>query len=364
MKYCKTALPFFISLLIVLPSVVRSAGMTTHMWMTQEAMEMVEDPGLKKILKKNRDAVYGGAGFPDYGGASSYIKKYEDNKRPLRRSHDPDFIEAYKGYVVEKCAPDFSRDNCPALVAHLMGTAAHGMEDQVYNRLFMEKAYSIDIPADQRKEYNMDVSADVLMVATHNRWFHLPPYHTPIDDLIRVYDTIGVTTSKPELKAGVRIYKTALVAERVGLPLVYFKYKRELKWCDKNIAEHQGGVYHSAGVVARYWESIWAEMNKDKPDLLIATWPGTNGELARGDFAAAVFSKHVDGKTVTSDNFRLLDSDGKVVPSNVELYRQYVVAVVPDGELENGEYTLVVKGVRGVNGKELTSPIYTSFISP
>ncbi len=324
-----------VALALITPAVASAAGMTTHMWMTEEAIDLVETPELKSILKAHEDAALTGSIFPDYGGASSYRKKYKANKKALRRAHEPVFVNAYMDLLRERCAPDFS--DCHELLAHFMGTAAHGYEDEVYNRLFMAKAEAID-PNPQ----DLDTSADLALIVDHHRFGAIPHYVTPVDEMIELYQRIGVTTSAAELMAGHRIHKAALHGERILAPIQYPKLKKDIPWTVANIRDHQGGVMQTASVIAQYWEALWAMLNGEPAKLVIASYPMPGDAITPDDFISVFFSRQIDPRTVTENSFALIGPDGQPVAGAVETYRYHVSSFIPAAPLPEGEYSFTL----------------------
>src|SRR3954471_23823107 len=108
-----------------------AAGVTTHAWMAREAIDKVTSPQLKALLKANQQYVRAGAHFPDSGYALS--NTYGET------AHWQRFVDALAAQIQShgECT-DFSSVHgpCAPLIAFMMGIAAHGMGDEVWDWLF------------------------------------------------------------------------------------------------------------------------------------------------------------------------------------------------------------------------------------
>ena len=101
----------------------RAAGMTTHMFMSDVALDKISDPELKALLKSQRDAVMAGTVFPDTGNGlkfSGWPEKY--NFGPV--AHGQPFLEAYLAYIKENCSQPYS-DHCQLLIGHESADELH-----------------------------------------------------------------------------------------------------------------------------------------------------------------------------------------------------------------------------------------------
>ena len=50
-----------------------AAGMTTHVFMTEKALQDLEAPELKQLLEARRNILFTACNFPDTGTANDYI---------------------------------------------------------------------------------------------------------------------------------------------------------------------------------------------------------------------------------------------------------------------------------------------------
>lgn len=361
--------------LLVPASPARGAGMTTHAWMADVGIDAAEDPELRELLDSQRMTVLSGASYPDsgyYAGAAYPPAGFGEV------SHWGRFIDAYVAYIRSKpgCAGTLTEPDgpCAPLVAHLMGSAAHGMGDETWDWMFEsqmpdhgEHPYDRNRVDDQpgwaelgtapagpelqaellglddrtigdddhpvfgvvnSPEYNMDVAA----INDYGRTFFdsLPP---PAVDLEAVYRAIGrdditadgITAAWAGI-TGVLAAERASVADAEGV-------RRDMPWSVANMTTSQGGVEHSGAMIAGYYESLWAKLTGDGPPPLevVGTAPFDGSDDVPTDWAGAqtFAGPHGDGdKRIiavvnngldpATDRYlpnamRLLDGDGNEV---------------------------------------------------
>ncbi len=103
--------------------------------MAHRAIPFVDDGVLRDLLASHTDEVLAGAHFPDAGYGSSSFPGGDFGEV----THWERFVNAHAAHLRGRadCAP--LRDPsgpCASQVAHLMGIAAHGMGDEMWDWLF------------------------------------------------------------------------------------------------------------------------------------------------------------------------------------------------------------------------------------
>ena len=119
-----------------------ASGVTTHSWMATDAIALVGDPQLRALLEANVDQVAAGAHFPDSGYANSAANPPVDNTYG-EEAHWPRFSYAYLDQIRDDpaCGDLTDPDGpCAARIAHVLGSMAHGMGDEVWDWLFEPNA--------------------------------------------------------------------------------------------------------------------------------------------------------------------------------------------------------------------------------
>lgn len=318
--------------LVAAPQAARAAGMTTHAWMADVGIDRVEDQALRELLSTQRATVGSGASYPDSG---YYLGAVHPGADFGEITHWEQFINAYVAHIRSKpgCEGTLTdpRGPCAQLVAHLMGAAAHGLGDETWDWMFESQMPDHgEHPHDRRRvddqpgwaelgtlpaggselqslliglddatvgdddhplfgvinspEYNMDVVA----INDHGRvWFDsLPP---PVSDLVEVYRDIGrddVTADGITVAwAGIT---AILAAERASI-LDAQGVRNDMPWSAANMTTSQGGVFHSAEMIAGYYEALWHKLLDDEHPAprVVGTAPFDGTEGVPTDWAGA-----------------------------------------------------------------------------
>jgi len=333
-----------------LPSGAAGAGVVTHGLMAERAVAHVASPELAALLRANRSSLLSGAAFPDGG----YAAQGFPGSNYSEISHWQRFVDGYAAHVRAKqgcgalAAPT---GPCAALVAHLMGVAAHGMGDETWDWLFEPRV--TDHHEDPTHPScatgggqvnglppcslidNIEYAMDVVAIVDHARWEDTGLDPPPFDDLLAVYRSIGrPDVTREGLVAGHGALTFAAAGERAGAAADSQRVRAQMPWSASHYTTEAGGIDWSARAIARYLDAVWVKLTGpagSNPPLRLAavhpapgdltvetTWqpprtspgPRTGGGRLR---VLAVLSNSLDARTVTPASFRLLDARGEDV---------------------------------------------------
>jgi hypothetical protein len=353
--------------ILAAPRLAPAAGVTTHYVMTREAVKKVSVPELKSLLDKNTAALMCGVSFPDFGTAVDYGTFHMKKPEYGRTAHRPEFVEAYFDHVTGKCAPDY--EGCERLVAHFLGVAAHGMEDDLYDELFMNKAQEFDWDDGGRH----DLWADEIFVVKYDLLDVVPPYRLPVKDLVEVYRGLGMEVRRRDLRSGRFYHWVGAAGLRSIAVFPYATWSRKMSFTRDHIVTHPGGINHTAEVIARYLEIMWRRLQgagrMEEP--VLETWPraGADGhEWDSGSLysrVAVYFTTGMDKASITEDSLYLTGPDGKRAPVSYRIKHEgdNFAALIPERDLAPGAtYTVfITTGVRDMKGTPLPGPYSWSF---
>jgi hypothetical protein len=330
-----------------------AAGVTTHAFMAEKAIPLVHNAQLHALLVANENAVISGAHYPDGGYA---IQAYVPGSNYSEVSHWERFIDAAVAHLRTRpdCAPLTAPNGpCASEIAFIMGAAAHGMGDEMWDWLFEPRMKDWNEPP-VNPLFNLipalgptlsglpllnqvntpEFSMDMVALVDDNRLLSIPIVPPPFNDFLKIYGEMhhnDITLAG--LIAGDAVINTAMLAERVALVTEYARVKATMPRSAASYLYDSGGVYDVAGGIAPYMDSVWTKLTTGTdPSVVVGavhpepgqsgvpiTWqpiqanPGPNGgghELR----IIAVLNNAVDPATVTAANFRLLDNHGNVVP--------------------------------------------------
>ena len=398
------------ALLVACTAPAQGAGVTTHAYMAQAATAYVQDDRLAALLEANADAVLSGAAYPDGGYASSSFPGGDYGEA----SHWQRFVDAYvrRLRAREDCGDLAAPDGpCAKVVAHLLGVAAHGMGDELWDWLFEpamadhgespehpvfragvpgfgEAVGATPLSLINTSEYVMDVIA----LVDGGRLASLGTFPPPSADLLAAYaDIQRADITREGIFAGHGLITAAQLGERSGLAEEYARVKLTMPWSSAHMFTAPGGVLFSARAIASYYESLWhtlltgehgplevanvtpahGETGVETAFLPVQAAPGPREGGARKRILAT-FSAALDPATVTPETVRLYDEDGDPVAPLEGFPRmgpygpgdgEHTLLFYPAQDLRPCErYTAeVTAGLRDWFGQKLSRPARWSF---
>lgn len=336
-------------------------GQTTHVWITEQALEVLEDGEVADLLRNpaHRDPLLNGAMFPDGG--------YAVNDGYGELAHWEPFQQAYLRWIRDSFAPPWDEGEAAAHVAFLMGMGSHGMADEVFDSLFMERSRLYD-PGWDGGLSNLDTASDVLFAAevggivAPNSWL-------PTEVLLPLFnEDLGYTVDAETLERGHNLLFVALAytdwarnePERID------SFTGEFPWTAENLSnlDVPGSPYREATVIADYWEDLWDRLHD--PDLwadpVLELVPGsdTDDHPLSSDLVEArihlSFSRGVAASSLGT--ISVLDEGGNLLPISVQHHYgdfSHAVHVVPDADWPEGSQLEVVvePGLLNYDGVEL-----------
>lgn len=274
----------FAALVIGTPA-AHGAGIVTHAWMGLEAIGRVQPPALRALLEAHRDQVRAGAEFPDGGYLTRSLGTPGGDYG--EEAHWQRFHDAYAAQIRNDptCAPIADPAGpCAATIAHLMGAAAHGMGDEVWDWLFepngpgFRESY---IPPDFAflGGGGLEVQLDIVAIARHARPVGPTP---PIPNVARIDAAFASVGRGDILPAALTQGDALLEAERSvevsWTPQHIDALERAMPWTSAHLIDAAGGVEFGADAIAGYYEKLWGTLIGDIPPTRVAATAPYDGQ--------------------------------------------------------------------------------------
>ena len=352
--------------LILMSTAVHANGQTTHLWISERAIEHVEDSALAELLVQEKSALRVGTMFPDGG----YPMGHEYGEA----AHWEPFQDAYRDWIRQQYR-DLTHPDAAPHIAFYLGLASHGMADQVFDSMYMERSRIYDAGygwADGST--SLDTAHDIVFAAqtqaqaVPDLWI---PEHFP--DL---FATIGVDVDMDTMRNGQERLEFAVhgvgglseVEATVALNVDAFP------WACSHLLDESvpGSPPFEARVVARYWQHLWAELNGVPPVFeVIGSFPADEslGHSRTADDVEArlslVFNRGLFHEQVTSDHFRVETAQSEHAIDLNLFYgdHSHVVNVTPQTDwLINAPHRLVVEtSLTASDGRPLNEAFSITF---
>lgn len=350
-------------LLAGLPAVAAANGQVSHLWVTTRAVEEVPGGELGEFLQRDelRVMLLAGTMFPDGGYAVGH--GYGET------AHWEPFQSRYLDWIRTEGAalPAEERDQH---LAFLLGMASHGMSDQVFDALYVERAREEDGASDWVGG-NFDLASDVVF-SSRTGAPEIPEAWVPADPLVSLFETAGVPVDADTLEEAQGLLQVAVwwVGEAGQNPEAVAEHQEAFPWGTGNLLEETaaGAPPDDALAVARYWQEIWDRFQgADTPATpVIATFPA-DGALGHPRTGAAarvglVFARGLEPDTAGAGAFQVEDGGGTAIPVSAWVYygrSSHVVLLAPPetGWPADADLTVTaLPGITAIDGTVLEAP--------
>ena len=352
--------------LLASPQAGWANGQTTHLWITDTAVGHVEIPELAELLAAQMGPLRVGTMFPDGG--------YPLNHEYGEVAHWEPFQDAYRDWIRTQF-PNLSSADAAPHIAFYLGLASHGMADQVFDSMYMERSRIYDAEygwADQSTA--LDLAQDIVFAAqTTTQTVPEPwiPDHFPdlfaglgvdvdMDTMLEGQDRLDIavrgTGGLSEIDAAVTLNGDAF------------------PWGCSHLLDETvpGSPPFEAKVVAKYWAHLWRELHGEPGELdIIGVFPTPNsmGHATDAEDIEAklslVFSRGLLSENVTEEHFRAQSSE-TVHEIGLNLFyrdHSHVVNISPVNDwATQTEHTLTVMDtLEATDGRRLAEPYILPF---
>lgn len=343
-----------------------------HVHVTGWAIENLPNGELRELFEDPEvfgAALYGG-GFPDSG----YWAEEPATREFAEYSHWEPFVQAFIEYLRENHPPPFETLESRKLVGFLLGCAAHGLQDELFDSTFL---FQVD-ERDNLGQDEADAGTDFFLYDDgHFRFEELADF-VPYDVLVELYADLPLEITRDTIQDGVdtqnAVYLNAANYSTIAQAFVDESRVR-IPWTSEHYldADVPGSLMAEITPTRRYMEAIWERLHGrlDDEDLVIHTYPESPRRL-RSHRAGTVdgWVTLVLGRAIAigSASGELLDADDNAVDATFTGTRwghpyPRLVRFMPNSDLEPGaHYTVrLAAGAELIGGGETARPVEFSF---
>lgn len=334
------------------------AGNTLHIMMSERAIGYVQSADLRNLLNANKSQWVMGTALPDGG--------YANGDPYAETAHWPPFHQAYFDQVKSRCGAS-TAGSCGALIAHFMGMAAHGIEDEVYDLLFLDRSNWLEGAGGDGLS-SKDYIVDVYALWDNDRSSFIPSAVSPLDDVYAAFQRMGATNvSRDSISKGEDTMIAAAIGERASYWATYLATKDSYPWMRRYYMQAPGAVDYTAKTVAKLWDYYWARLRDQNPPANLTAFVPQDAalELNPSDSWSrftVIADRPIKGDTATNNNFYVVDQNGNRISGYTSTRSDsYVMRFMPSQALSPGaKYTAVVtSAVRDRSGNALTPDGYS-----
>ena len=343
-------------------------GQTTHMWISHEAVDVLPEGELRSFLQEpaHMAALENGTMFPDGGYAVGH--PYGET------AHWEPFQGLLRDWIIETY-PDVSHPDAGEVIAFYLGLASHGMADQVFDALYMERSKQLDAEYGWANGQSLDVSSDIVWAWETGP--QAPPEVWYPEVMVALFEEVGIEVDDATLRTG---------QERLGIAIDLVgatgqdeggvkEQIAHFPWACSHMSDRTvpGGPYSEAEIIAQYWEALWAELQGEAPGLeVLASFPAQGGMAHERDVGlvesrlSVVFNRSLLKSDLADAGFGLVDEFGGTSELDAWLFYRddsHVAhfSAMDDFE-ENTDYQFFLSsGLVATDGRSLQNDVVIDF---
>jgi len=345
------ALPVVLATLILTPGHGRANGNHSHVWAAVDAIgtvdgedlrALVEDPGLREVIRN-------GAMFPDGGYAVG------DGYGEL--SHWEPLHLAYADWIREAFPQPWS-DEARRHVAFLLGMVAHGVSDQLYDGMYLERAAFHDGVGPVSALGGVDGLTDACFAAAMGPMAPPDPW-VPAEALAPLYEPLGHHVEPATLTQGQSLVGVAILVadDRAASPDTMAQFMAERPWAcsHQDDPEVAGSPVTHGPVIARAWAVLWDRLHgrEDPGRPLLGTFFTRAAPFDQAldatspdSWVSFMMPRGLDTGTVTGETVTVRTTAGAAHPVSVKVYygqHSHLVNLRPKQDwAADTEYTVTV----------------------
>ncbi len=350
-------------MLLALSASAFANGLTSHQWITLEAVEQLPAGELRDLLSRPdlRAALLNGALFPDGGYAVG------DDYGEM--AHWEPFQMRFLAWIRDSGGDDADK-------AFLFGLASHGMGDQTFDSMFMERSRVYDAAFGWATGDSMDEATDVALVAAEGPG-EVPEVWFPdvIPELMAEegHEVSAETMTQGSQLAGFAIAAVGVLGERQD---AVASYAEKFPWANSHIVdpETRCSPVCEAKIVAAYWPSIWDRLEGGEgwSTPVVATVPADGGWAQPTEAGspesrlAIVLARGLNPDSVVPGLVTVEDEEGAFVPVNLNIFYGFASHVLlvesPTGWAEERDYRVTLQpGLMTFDGPAMLEPYGFAF---
>jgi len=335
------------------------------------AVENMPDDDLRAFLLDPEvfNALLFGAVFTDTG----YARDSSESHAYSEHTHWEPFIQDYLEWIAVNDPPPWTTMESKKRVAFLMGCASHGLQDSIFDSLFLHHIEEQDGAGQDEADPGTD---GFLVMDEHIRF--VPEQDIPMDMLLELYQELEADITEEVILDSVELTTDVYINDHGGTQIAAGMgalYEDDLTWTRTHYMDPSvpGSLRAEIFPTMKYQQAIWARLHGDykADDATVFAYPEQPRRLISHDFTsteswvALIFGAGVvyDGSLA-----ELRGPDGGLVSFTQANNRwgaghTRVIRLMPEADLvPGGWYTVHLReGLELIDGQTSTTPWEMSF---
>lgn len=248
-----------IPLFLLALSPAHAHGLWGHLHVTGWAVENMPDDELRRFLLEPEvfNALLFGAVFTDTG----YSLDDPAARAYAEHTHWEPFIEDYVAWIAANDPPPWDDLESRKRVAFLMGCASHGLQDSIFDSLFLSQSEL----RDGAGQDVTDPATDGFLVLDDYIRFIPEPY-IPMSTVLELYEVLDEDVTQGVIEEAVQRVTDFYINEEVGLTIAAGmgeRYADEMPWGRVHYMDPEvpGSLRSEIFPTMRYQQAIWARLH-------------------------------------------------------------------------------------------------------
>jgi hypothetical protein len=294
----------------LLPSAAYGHGIWGHIHVTGWAIENLPAGELREFFEEPEvlNAALFGAAFTDSGYFPQSGDLSERSRAYSEHTHWEPFIEDFIGWVIANDPPPWDTLDSRMRVGFLIGCASHGLQDEIFDSLFLEHVDHHD-GAGQNE---VDPASDgFLALDEHLRW--VPEPWVPMATLLELYAPLERGIDEATIEDSVALMTFLYVREggQVVAEGLGNQYADDIPWTRAHYLDESipGSLRAEINPTRRHQLALWERLHSrfDANDVVVATYPDVPRRLLSanpgdpGSTVTFVFGAGVDLSTIATE---------------------------------------------------------------
>lgn len=341
-------------------------GLTTHCWISSQAITLLPDGDLKILVSDPGLERYwrNGTMFPDGG--------YPQGDAYGEMAHWEPFQMAYLDWIRTNYQPPWS-DEASQHIAFLLGMTSHGMADQSFDSMYMSRAWVYDVDSDWNQ--SMDTATDVVFSSLTGPQ-PVPDAWIPETPFVSLFELQGHLVDEDTLEDGQALVRTAVtwVGSAGQTEELVDIYLPQYPWANNNLLSEtiSGAPPVEAQLVAEYWQVVWDRLHESNDLQLLRAFPSADDYAHPIDSESIesrvtlVFAKGLQADLIDENQFVMSNQSGDYHPFAIDVFyglNSHVVHLLPleDFDLDT-DYTITINaGLPFIDGTDLITDTSIAF---
>lgn len=340
---------------------VHAHGIWGHVHVTGWAVENMPNDELRSFLLDDPEVfneLLFGAVFTDTG----YSRNLPESRAYSEHTHWEPFIEDFIEWMAVNDPPPWTTLESKKRVAFLLGAASHGMQDSIFDSLFLHQVEERDGAGQGETDPGTD---GFLWLDDHIRF--IPTEYVPYETVVELYTAVSIDITQQVIEDSVGVVTSAYINDVLG-PAVGETlgnvYEDTMPWGREHYMDPAvpGSLRSEIWPTMAYQQAIWARLHGEFPtdNPVIYAYPTAPHRLRSGDsttvdsWVTLIFGV---GVGYEADLAELVDHSGQVAPFSQANTRwgagqTRLIRMQPTQDLVAGDwYTAQMRsGVNLING--------------